>query len=67
MDHKVDLVEDNYCNLSSVAEHVVLMIYSLVCYYHNQHRIVIEGGWNIADLVERSYKVEGLHVGKVVA
>ena len=35
--------------------------------YHNQHRIVNEGGWNIADAVRRSYDVEGMHIGTVAA
>ena len=26
-----------------------------------------EGGWNIADAVQRSYDVEGMHVGTVAA
>ena len=67
MDHKVDVVEVTYCNSRSVAEHVVMMILSLVRDYHNQHRIVNEGGWNIADAVKRSYDVEGMHIGTVAA
>ena len=67
MDNKVDVVEVTYCNSRSVAEHVVMMILSLVRDYHNQHRIVNEGGWNIADAVQRSYDVEGMHVGTVAA
>ena len=67
MDHNVDVVEVTYCNSRSVAEHVVMMILSLVRDYHNQHRIVNEGGWNIADAVQRSYDVEGMHVGTVAA
>ena len=67
MDNKVDVVEVTYCNSRSVAEHVVMMILSLVRDYHNQHRIVKEGGWNIADAVQRSYDVEGMHVGTVAA
>ena len=67
MDHRVDVVEVTYCNSRSVAEHVVMMILSLVRDYHNQHRIVNEGGWNIADAVQRSYDVEGMHVGTVAA
>ena len=67
MDHKVDVVEVTYCNSRSVAEHVVMMILSMVRDYHNQHRIVNEGGWNIADAVQRSYDVEGMHVGTVAA
>ena len=67
MDHKVDVVEVTYCNSRSVAEHVVMMILSMVRDYHNQHKIVNEGGWNIADAVQRSYDVEGMHVGTVAA
>jgi hypothetical protein len=28
---------------------------------------VVKGGWNIADCAERSYDVEGMHVGTVAA
>ena len=61
------MVEVTYCNSRSVAEHIVMMILSLVRDYHNQHRIVNEGGWNIADAVQRSYDVEGMHIGTVAA
>ena len=44
MNHKIELVEFNYRNLRSAEEHVLIMIFSLVRDYHNQHRIVIEGG-----------------------
>jgi formate dehydrogenase len=67
MDNKVDVVEVTYCNSRSVAEHIVMMILSLVRDYHNQHRIVNEGGWHIADAVKRSYDVEGMHIGTIAA
>ena len=67
MDNKIDVVEVTYCNSRSVAEHIVMMILSLVRDYHNQHRIINEGGWNIADAVQRSYDLEGMHVGTVAA
>jgi formate dehydrogenase len=67
MDHKVDVVEVTYCNSRSVAEHIVMMILALVRDYHNQHRIVNEGGWHIADAVHRSYDVEGMHIGTIAA
>ncbi len=67
MDNKIDVVEVTYCNSRSVAEHIVMMILSLVRDYHNQHNIVNKGGWNIADAVHRSYDVEGMHVGTVAA
>ena len=67
IDNKVDVVEVTFCNSRSVAEHIVMMIVSMVRDYHNQHRIVNEGGWNIADAVQRSYDVEGMHIGTVAA
>jgi formate dehydrogenase len=53
--------------LISVAEHVVMMILGLVRNYIPSHQWVVKGGWNIADCVERSYDVEGMHVGTVAA
>ena len=67
MDNKIDVVEVTFCNSRSVAEHIVMMIVSMVRDYHNQHRIVNDGGWNIADAVHRSYDVEGMHIGTVAA
>ena len=63
MDRKVDVVEVTYCNSRSVAEHIVMMIVSMVRDYHTQYAIVNNGGWNIADAVQRSYDVEGMHIG----
>jgi len=67
MDNKIDVVEVTFCNSRSVAEHIVMMIVSMVRDYHNQHAIVKAGGWNIADAVQRSYDVEGMHIGTVAA
>jgi formate dehydrogenase len=67
MDNNIYVVVVTYCICSSVAEHIVMMILSLVRDYHNQHAIVKDGGWNIADAVQRSYDVEGMHVGTVAA
>ena len=67
MDNKIDVMEVTFCNSRSVAEHIVMMILSLVRDYHNQYRIINEGGWNIADAVQRSYDLEGMHVGTVAA
>ena len=67
MDHKIDVMEVTFCNSRSVAEHIVMMIITLVRDYHNQHAIVKAGGWNIADAVKRSYDVEGMHIGTVAA
>jgi len=67
MDNKVDVVEVTFCNSRSVAEHIVMMIISMVRDYHTQHAISKSGGWNIADAVKKSYDVEGMHIGTVAA
>src|ERR671924_758429 len=61
--HGVTVAEVTYCNSISVAEHVVMMILSLVRNYIPSYQWVVKGGWNIADCVARSYDLEGMHVG----
>ena len=61
------VAEVTFCNSISVAEHVVMMILGLVRNYIPSYQWVVKGGWNIADCVERSYDVEGMHVGTVAA
>ncbi|MGI8625537.1 MAG: NAD-dependent formate dehydrogenase [Geodermatophilaceae bacterium] len=65
--HGVTVAEVTYCNSISVAEHVVMMILSLVRNYLPSHEWVRRGGWNIADCVARSYDLEGMDVGTVAA
>ena len=64
--HGVTVAEVTYSNSISVAEHVVMMILSLVRNYIPSHDWVRKGGWNIADCVERAYDLEGMHVGTVI-
>jgi formate dehydrogenase len=66
-ERKLTVVEVTYCNSISVAEHVVMMILSLVRNYIPSHQQVVSGGWNIADCVQRAYDVEGMNVGTVAA
>src|SRR5205814_7978187 len=67
MQKGITVAEVTYCNSISVAEHVVMMILSLVRNYIPSHDWVVKGGWNIADCTSRSYDVEGMHVGTVAA
>src|SRR5208283_1077064 len=67
IDRGISVVEITYSNSISVSEHVVMMILSLVRNYIPSYQWVVHGGWNIADCVERSYDVEGMHVGTVAA
>ena len=61
------VTEVTYSNSISVAEHVLMMILSLVRNYIPSHDWVVRRGWNIADCVERSYDLEGMVVGTVGA
>ncbi len=67
MDNGVTVAEVTYCNSISVSEHVVMMILGLVRNYLPSYKIVVEGGWNIADAASREYDLEGMQVGTVGA
>ena len=67
IEHGVTVAEVTYSNSISVSEHVVMMILSLVRNYIPSYQWVVEGGWNIADCVSRSYDLEGMQVGTVAA
>ena len=67
IEHGVTVAEVTYSNSISVSEHVVMMILSLVRNYIPSYQQVVEGGWNIADCVSRSYDLEAMEVGTVAA
>jgi len=67
IEHGVTVAEVTFSNSISVAEHVVMMILSLVRNYLPSHEWARGGGWNIADCVERAYDLEGMDVGTVAA
>jgi len=67
MERDITVAEITYCNSNSVAEHIVMQMLSLVRNYIPSYQQVINGGWNIADCVTRSYDIEGMHVGTVAA
>jgi formate dehydrogenase len=63
----ITVTEVTYSNSISVSEHVVMMILGLVRNYIPSYKWVIDGGWNIADCVARSYDLEAMDVGSVAA
>jgi formate dehydrogenase len=67
MNRGITVAEVTYCNSISVSEHVVMLILSLVRNYIPSYGWVVNGGWNIADAVSRSYDLEGMTVGTVGA
>src|SRR4249919_686705 len=58
--HGITVAEVTYSNSISVSEHVVMMILSLIRNYIPSYQWIINGGWNIADCVQRSYDLEGM-------
>jgi len=67
IDRGITVAEVTYCNSISVAEHVMMLILSLVRNYIPSYKQVVSGGWNIADCVSREYDLEGMQVGTVAA
>ena len=67
MERGLTVAEVTYSNIISVSEHVVMLILALVRNYIPSYQWVINGGWNIADCVSRSYDLEGMLVGTVGA
>ncbi len=67
IDRGMTVAEVTYCNSISVSEHIVMMILALVRNYIPSYQWVVDGGWNIADCVSRSYDLEGMSVGTVGA
>ena len=63
----VTVAEVTFSNSISVSEHIVMMILALVRNYIPSYHWVVNGGWNIADCVQRSYDLEGMAVGTVGA
>ncbi len=65
IENGITVAEVTFSNSISVSEHVVVMILALVRNYLPSYQWVIDGGWNIADCVSRSYDLEGMEVGTV--
>lgn len=63
----ITVAEVTYCNSNAVAEHVLMSILALVRNFVPSHNIIVNGGWNIADAVSRSYDLEAMQVGTVAA
>lgn len=63
----ITISEVTYSNSISVAEHAVMQILALVRNYIPSHQWILEGGWNIADSVERAYDLEAMQCGVIGA
>jgi len=67
IERNVSVTEVTYCNSISVSEHVVMQMLALVRNYIPSYLQTVNGGWNIADCVSRSYDLEGMHIGTIAA
>ena len=67
IENGITVAEVTFSNSISVSEHVVMAILALVRNYIPSYQWVVDGGWNIADCVSRSYDLEGMQVGTVGA
>jgi formate dehydrogenase len=63
----ITVAEVTFCNSISVAEHAVMQILALVRDFLPSHDWITNGGWNIADSVQRAYDLEGMNVGVLAA
>lgn len=59
----VTVAEVTYSNSIAVAEHTVMQVLVLVRNFVRQHQISRDGGWHVADAVQRAYDLEGMEVG----
>ena len=66
IDNKVDVVEVTFCNSRSIAEHIVMMIVSMVRDYHNQRRLLLKLV-GILRCRSKILRCQGMHVGTVAA
>ncbi len=65
IENNITVCEVTFSNSISVVEHAIMQILALVRDFVPQYKWVVDGGWNIADAVSRSYDLEGMHVGVV--
>lgn len=63
----ISVLEVTGSNTTSVAEHVVLTILSLVKNFIPAHQNAMEGGWDIAKISRDAYDLEGKVVGTIGA
>jgi formate dehydrogenase len=66
IDRNITVAEVTYCNSTSVAGHVVMMILGLVRNYIPSHDWLPKAA-GTSLIASRSYDVEGMHVGTVAA
>ncbi|EGG07359.1 uncharacterized protein MELLADRAFT_105917 [Melampsora larici-populina 98AG31] len=66
-ERKITVTEVSGSNVVSVAEHVVMMILSLVRNYMPAHEQVSSGGWNVAQVASNAYDLESKVVGTLGA
>ena len=61
----VTVTDVTVCNPISVADRAVMLNIDLVRNYITSYQTSVDGGWSIADRVQRAYDVEGMVIGIV--
>jgi formate dehydrogenase len=64
-DKNITIAEQTGSNITSVAEHSVMQILTLVRNYMPAYKDVVNGGWNIGEIARRSHDLEDKTVGLV--
>jgi len=63
----ITVAETSGTTTASIAEHCVMLMLTMAHDFLAAHAYVRDGGWNIADSVERAYDLQGMRVGIVGA
>ena len=63
----ITVAETSNATTVSIAEHSVMLMLTMAHDFLAAHCYVRDGGWNIADSVERAYDLQGMRVGVVGA
>jgi formate dehydrogenase len=67
VDHKIQVLEVTGSNVTSVAEHVVMDILTLVRNFIPAHEMIERGDWQVSDIARNAFDLEGKVVGTIGA
>ncbi|KZV64944.1 NAD-dependent formate dehydrogenase [Peniophora sp. CONT] len=67
VDHKVQVLEVTGSNVTSVAEHVVMLMLNLVRNFTPAHEMIERGDWDVSEVARNAFDLEGKTIGTVGA
>ncbi|EIM84909.1 NAD-dependent formate dehydrogenase [Stereum hirsutum FP-91666 SS1] len=65
--HNIEVVEVSGSNVTSVAEHVMMSILTLVRNFVPAHEMIERGDWQVSDIARNAFDLEGKVVGTIGA